>query len=77
MVANNASDYRRLYAAQPIHAGLVIIIPSGNRLGRQRPLLGVIEELARFRDPVNHVLEVDIEGDDVTFNLYALAAPVP
>ena len=77
VVANDASDYRRLYAAQPIHARLVTIIPSGNRLGRQRPLLGVIGELARFRDPVNHVPEVDIEGDEVTFNLYALAAPVP
>jgi hypothetical protein len=30
--------------------------------------------LARFGEPVNHVLEVDIEGDEVTFKFYELPA---
>ena len=54
LVTNNASDFRMVYAAQPLHAGLVIIIPS-----------------------VNRVLEVDIEGDEVTFKLYDLPADSP
>jgi hypothetical protein len=69
VVTNNASDFRRLYAAQPLHAGLVIIIPSVNRAEQQRLFLGALDELARFGDPVNRVLEVDIEGDEVTFKL--------
>ena len=36
VVTNNASDFRRLYAVQPLHAGLVIIIPSVNRVEQQR-----------------------------------------
>ena len=36
VVTNNASDFRRLYATQPLHSGFVIIIPSVNRVGQQR-----------------------------------------
>jgi predicted nuclease of predicted toxin-antitoxin system len=28
LVTNNAADFRKLYVAQPLHAGLVILIPS-------------------------------------------------
>ena len=31
LVTNNASDFRQLYAAQPLHAGLVILIPVVSR----------------------------------------------
>ena len=72
LVTNNASDFRRLYAAQPLHAGLVIIIPSVNRQDQQRLFRGALDELARFGEPVNRVLEVDIDGDEVTFKLYDL-----
>ena len=49
LVTNNASDFRQLYAAQPLHAGLVILIPV-----------------------VNRVLEVDLDGGEVTLTLYDL-----
>ena len=32
LVTNNASDFRELYATQPLHAGLVIMIPVVNRV---------------------------------------------
>jgi predicted nuclease of predicted toxin-antitoxin system len=72
LVTNNASDFRRLYAAQTLHAGLVIIIPNVNRMVQQQLFRGALDELAKFGEPVNRVLEVDIEGDDVTFKLYDL-----
>ena len=72
VVTNNASDFRRLYATQALHAGLLIIIPSVNRVEQQRLFRGALDELARFGEPVNHVLEVDIEGDEVTFTFYGL-----
>jgi Domain of unknown function (DUF5615) len=37
LVTNNASDFRQLYAAQPLHAGLVILIPAVNRVVRATP----------------------------------------
>jgi predicted nuclease of predicted toxin-antitoxin system len=72
LVTNNASDFRRLYATQPLHARLVIIIPSVGRAEQQRLFRGALDELARLGEPVNRVLEVDIDGDDVTFTLYDL-----
>ena len=74
LITNNASDFRRLYARQPIHAGLVIIIPQVNRAMQQRLFRGALAELATLDEPLNYVLEVDIDGDDVTFNLYDLPA---
>jgi predicted nuclease of predicted toxin-antitoxin system len=70
VVTNNASDFRRLYARQPLHPGLVIIIPSVNRVQQQQLFRGVLDELARIGEPINHVLEVDIEGDEATFRVY-------
>ena len=75
LVTNNASDFRRLYAAQPLHAGLVIILPNVNRAAQQRIFRRVLAHLARLGEPINQVLEVDIDGSDVTFNLYDLADP--
>lgn len=36
LVTNNASDFRHLYATQPLHAGLVILIPNVGRVLQQR-----------------------------------------
>jgi predicted nuclease of predicted toxin-antitoxin system len=74
VVTNNASDFRRLYAAQLLHAGLVIIIPSVNRMQQQQLFLGALDELAQFGELINRVLEVDIDDDEVTFKLYDLPA---
>ena len=72
LVTNNASDFRRLYAVQALHAGLVIIIPNVNRAAQRQLFRGALDELVRFGEPVNCVLEVDIAGDDVTFKFYDL-----
>jgi predicted nuclease of predicted toxin-antitoxin system len=77
LVTNNASDFRRLYARQPLHAGLVIIIPNVNRAMQRLLFRGALAELATLGEPINRVLEVDIDGDDVTFTLYDLPAGSP
>ncbi len=46
LITNNASDFRRLYAAQPLHAGLVIIVPSVGRAEQRRLFAGALAELA-------------------------------
>jgi predicted nuclease of predicted toxin-antitoxin system len=72
LVTNNAVDFRRLFATQPLHAGLVIIIPNANRVMQQRLFRDALAELATLGEPINRVLEVDLDGDDVTFSLYDL-----
>ncbi len=72
LVTNNASDFRRLYATQPLHAGLVIIVPSVGRAEQKRLFAGALAELAQLGEPVNRVLEIDIDGDDVIFSFYDL-----
>ena len=72
LVTNNASDFRRLYAAEPLHAGLVILIPTVSRDLQQKLFRAALDELVTIGEPVNRVLEVDIDGDDVTLALYDL-----
>ena len=55
---------------QPLHAGLIIIIPNVKRAVQQDLFRRAIDELARFGESINRILEVDIDGDDVTFNVY-------
>ena len=43
LVTNNASDFRRLYAAQPLHAGLVILIPVVSRTLQQKLFQAALE----------------------------------
>jgi predicted nuclease of predicted toxin-antitoxin system len=70
LVTNNASDFRRLYAAQPLHAGLVILIPTVSRPLQWKLFRAALDELAVVGEPVNRALEVDLDGDEVTLALY-------
>jgi hypothetical protein len=70
LVTNNASDFRQLYAAQPLHAGLVIVIPVVGRHVQRRLFEPAHDELAIIGGPINRALEVDLDGDEVTLTLY-------
>jgi predicted nuclease of predicted toxin-antitoxin system len=70
LVTNNASDFRQLYAAAALHAGLVILLPSVGRDLQQRLFRAALDELALIGEPVNRVLEVDLDGGEVTLTLY-------
>jgi len=74
VVTNNGVDFRKLYATEPIHAGLIILVPSAGRKVQKELFVGALDYLAKSGEPVNRVLEVDLEGDSVTFNLYDLPA---
>ena len=70
LVTNNASDFRRLYATELLHPGLIIIIPSVGRQEQRLLLSAAIEELIAVGEPINQVLEIDIVGDDVVLTRY-------
>jgi predicted nuclease of predicted toxin-antitoxin system len=46
LVTNNASDFRQTYAGQPLHAGLIIVIPAVGRGLQQRLFKAALDELA-------------------------------
>jgi len=76
LVTNNAVDFRRLYALQPIHAGLIIILPNIDRAGQRQLFCECLEELKSYGDLVNSVLEVYRDEGQVAFNHYDLPADV-
>jgi hypothetical protein len=51
---------------------LVILIPVVNRAVQQQLFKAALDELAVIGEPVNRVLEVDLDGDEVTLTLYDL-----
>jgi predicted nuclease of predicted toxin-antitoxin system len=71
-VTNNAADFRRLFARQELHAGLVIIVPQVAP-ARQRALFS---SLLNTLDPddalLNEVIEVSLHGEDVVVTRYEL-----
>ena len=65
------------YATEPLHAGLVILIPNVDGEMQQRPFQSALEQIANYGEPINQVLEVDVEGDEATFTFYDLPIAQP
>jgi len=72
LVTNNASDFRRLYAAKDLHPGLVILIPNRGRETQIRLFGAVLSRLLTMPDLVNRGLEVDLVDDGANFIEYEL-----
>ena len=56
-VTDNAHDFRKLFAREPLHAGLVVIVPNVPQ-EQQELFLAVLDQLPADRDLVNRALEV-------------------
>ena len=72
LVTNNAADFRKLYAEESLHAGLVILIPNVPADLQKCLFKSAVNKLTAYGEPINHVLEVDLDGEDVMFDLYEL-----
>lgn len=72
-VTNNARDFRRLFAVQEAHAGLVVILPFVEP-GQQRELFAaVLEQLGVEGELFNEEIEVTFEEEEVVINRWSLA----
>ena len=71
-ITNNARDFRKLYARQPLHASLVIILPQAVPQMQRRLLMTVLEAFQPGDQLVNEVIEVTIDGDAVEISRYEL-----
>ncbi len=71
-VTNNAKDFRRLYAKQEIHAGLVILIPNVPP-SQQRALFdAALDDLAATPGLINQALEVGVVEGAIQIVRYEL-----
>jgi hypothetical protein len=74
-VTNNARDFRKLYAAEPVHAGLVIIVPQVAP-DKQRELFDALfDDFQPDEFLINEVIEIDIEDGTVVVTRYELPGP--
>ena len=73
-VTNNARDFRKLYAREEVHAGLLIIVPQ-IAPDKQRQLFdALLEELGPDAGVVNEVIEIEFEDGEAVITRYDLPA---
>ena len=70
-VTNNRSDFLTLLGQEPLHPGVIIIVPSVTPL-RQRELFSAALEHIDPRDLTNTVVEVKYERNQIVCSEYAL-----
>lgn len=71
-VTNNARDFRKLYAKEELHAGLVIIVPQVLPAQQRELFALILQDLADTQDMVNEVIEVTLDGEDAVLTRYSL-----
>lgn len=74
-VTNNARDFRKLYAKEELHAGLIIIVPQVVP-ALQRDLFDLIlQDLSSGAELLNEVIEITIEEEEAVLTRYLLPKP--
>ncbi len=73
-VTNNARDFRKLYAKEALHPGLLLIVPQVLP-ARQRVLFAaLLESVAAEEFLINEVIEISFEGEMAVVSRYNLSA---
>lgn len=73
-VTNNAADFRRLYADQQLHAGLVILVPQVVPAA-QREIFSALLDQIEGEDLINEAIEIRIVDGEAIFDRYTLPPP--
>jgi predicted nuclease of predicted toxin-antitoxin system len=71
-VTNNAKDFRRLYAQEEIHAGLVILTPNVPPSEQRKLFEAALDDLVMALGLINEALEVGIVDGDIQITRYEL-----
>ena len=71
-VTNNAKDFRRLYARENVHAGLVILIPNVPPHEQRELFDAALDDLTVTAGLINEALEVRFVGEDIEITRYDL-----
>ena len=73
-VTNNRSDFLALHGQEPLHPGVIIIVPSVTP-ARQRELFSAALKHIGARDLTNTVVEVQYAGTRIVCSEYDLPKP--
>lgn len=68
-VTNNAPDFLKLYSKEPLHPGLIIILPNAPPAVQRKLFKAALAE-ANPTEPTNAVIQVDLTGELVTVEVY-------
>jgi len=64
LVTSNARDFLKLYREEPIHPGLILILPGDVGAAVQVKLFGrVLDEIEPMPDLINKLVDVNVGGD--------------
>jgi predicted nuclease of predicted toxin-antitoxin system len=74
LVTNNAIDFRNIFGKEPIHCGLVIIVPNVVP-AIQRELFAAVLDYIGDRDLVNHAIEINLSRDTTEIEEYEIPPP--
>jgi predicted nuclease of predicted toxin-antitoxin system len=61
-VTNNAKDFIPLYKKLNIHNGLIVIVPSCNKLKQSALFAAALERLSVEADIINKIMFVELDG---------------
>lgn len=68
-VTNNASDFKKLFAREGIHSGLVVIVPSASPEIQQELFKAALKEI-KDNEPINAVVEVRLERAHIVIEVF-------
>lgn len=71
-VTNNARDFRKLYAKEELHAGLVIIVPQVLPAQQRELFEAVLDELTNDDGLINEIIEISVKGAELAITRYIL-----
>ena len=71
-VTNNAKDFRRLYAREDIHAGLVVLLPNVPPAEQRILFDAALDDLGDGAGLINEAMEVSVVGGEIQITRYEL-----
>lgn len=71
-VTNNAHDFRKLYARQELHAGLIIIVPQVAPDQQRQLFDALLDDVGAAALLINEVIEIELEDGSAIITRYAL-----
>ncbi|HEV2897169.1 MAG TPA: DUF5615 family PIN-like protein [Pseudaminobacter sp.] len=74
-VTNNAKDFRKLYAKEPVHAGLIIVVPQVGPEKQRELFDALLADLGPEDFLVNELIEIEIENGVAVVTRYDLPLP--
>jgi|SRR5215469_13974960 len=70
-VTNNAADFKKLFARERLHSGLVIIVPNASPELQQILFKAILDEIEN-NEPINAVVEVRLQGTYIVIETLGL-----